>query len=478
MPHRFSRGLIVVAGLMVTTLGRNAEANPTVHADQPNTGPFVVLLPVNLASADRIPHVAPNPTRLAPTITPTDQPPEPTPEPTPGLTYWRDVMPVLAQECTACHYTGGIGPMPLTSYEDAKSSAFSILRVMEERLMPPFPPDPSAALPLDDPRIMSDQDRATLMSWVEAGAPEGDPATAPQIPPPTDYGPPSDVTDIGVEYMPSMDSMDDYRCFVVDPHFLQDTELSMVDLEPTNNAMFHHGILYLATPDLIGDAEARDRAEPGPGYTCFGGPGINSDEWVAAEAVGSPAKPFPNNTAKVIPAGSRFVLQIHYNTMNGMGVDRTKVRMWRTEAPVGRAPRDLRMANFTFLIPAGAPSYTATVSTDIRPNGFPNKPGPIWQVWGHMHMLGARFSLDLIRANGASQRLLHIPHWDFHWQGVYNLATPIRAEAGDRLLMTCVWDNSPENQPVVGGVRQNPRLVHWGEGSLDEMCLGGVTFTD
>ena len=54
----------------------------------------------------------------------------------------------------------------------------------------------------------------------------------------------------------------------------------------------------------------------------------------------------------------------------------------------------------------------------------------------------------------------------------------MRLEAGDRVEMTCVWDNSPENQPVVGGVKQTPRDVTWGEGTLDEMCLGGVTLTD
>ena len=37
--------------------------------------------------------------------------------------------------------------------------------------------------------------------------------------------------------------------------------------------------------------------------------------------------------------------------------------------------------------------------------------------------------------------------------------------------MTCVYDNSAENQPVVDGEKQDPKDVQWGDGSFDEMCL-------
>jgi hypothetical protein len=44
--------------------------------------------------------------------------------------------------------------------------------------------------------------------------------------------------------------------------------------------------------------------------------------------------------------------------------------------------------------------------------------------------------------------------------------------------MQCVWDNSPANQPYVNGEQVQPRTVGWGEGTVDEMCLGGFTLTD
>ncbi len=35
-------------------------------------------------------------------------------------TYYRDVLPVLQQRCQVCHRDGGIAPMALESYEQAK----------------------------------------------------------------------------------------------------------------------------------------------------------------------------------------------------------------------------------------------------------------------------------------------------------------------------------------------------------------------
>jgi hypothetical protein len=44
-------------------------------------------------------------------------------------------------------------------------------------------------------------------------------------------------------------------------------------------------------------------------------------------------------------------------------------------------------------------------------------------------------------------------------------------QPGDSVRLECIYDNSAENQPVVGGVQQQPQDVTWGEDTLDEMCL-------
>jgi len=441
-------------------------AAPTAPA--PTSDPNLPTAPPEL------PTIVPEPPTAEPTA-----PPLPTPHD--GPTYWRDAMPILRTECATCHVAGGIGPFPLASYEDAVAMAPAIREAVAAKRMPPLPPDVTRGLPVVDPRVMSDADRATLLAWLDDGAPEGDPADAPELPPVSDpYGPPDLSLDIGADYTPPAGVMDDYRCFVVDPGFRRDTELTMVDVVPTNHAMFHHGILYLALERDADAARQLDVDEPGPGYTCFGGPGVGTGEWVAAEAVGALRQPYVDGTAKVIPAGSVFILQLHYNTNNGRGQDRSRLEIWTAEQPVGRQPLDVRLVNFAFSIPPGAAEHTVTATSTVtrgQPRFGQTPEGNLWSVWGHMHVLGDRFALDLERADGSVQRLLDIPRWDFNWQGVYHLTQPVPVEAGDELLMTCTWDNTPANQPYVGGVQGPPRRVGWGEGTFDEMCLGGVTIT-
>jgi hypothetical protein len=98
----------------------------------------------------------------------------------------------------------------------------------------------------------------------------------------------------------------------------------------------------------------------------------------------------------------------------------------------------------------------------------------------HMHLLGRAISLSVTRSLSAETHCLaDIPRWDFHWQQVYQykVTDHVPLYFGDTLTLRCVYDNSPENQAVVDGVRQTPRLVTWGEGTLDEMCLAYIVTT-
>jgi hypothetical protein len=94
-----------------------------------------------------------------------------------------------------------------------------------------------------------------------------------------------------------------------------------------------------------------------------------------------------------------------------------------------------------------------------------------------MHTLGKTMRSEIWRADGQTACMLDIHDWDFSWQGSYLFEDPVRFEPGDELWMGCTWDNSPENQAVVNGMMQTPVDVSWGEGTRDEMCLGGFYVT-
>jgi hypothetical protein len=100
------------------------------------------------------------------------------------------------------------------------------------------------------------------------------------------------------------------------------------------------------------------------------------------------------------------------------------------------------------------------------------RPLRIYGVAGHMHLRGTDIRIELNPGAPRAQTLLHIPHWDFHWQDAYYLERPVNASPGDTIRVTCRFDNSPRAQPVVRGKPLAPRYVLWGEGTTDEMCLG------
>ena len=120
-------------------------------------------------------------------------------------------------------------------------------------------------------------------------------------------------------------------------------------------------------------------------------------------------------------------------------------------------------------IPAGERDVTfSTTFTSYR-----DTPLSIQGATGHMHTLGQQITTTLIHDDGTEECLLDIPDWDFEWQQAYDFLDDEWAtlSPGEQLTLSCTYDNSAENQPVVDGEQLDPVDVTWGEGTLDEMCL-------
>ena len=133
-----------------------------------------------------------------------------------ALTYHRDVKPIVDAKCAGCHTDGGIAPFPLQSYADFEDCEGMVRVAVEDRIMPPW----LAADGCNDyraDRSLTDDQIATIVDWVDQGAPEGDAA---------EEGEPLEVEDVRlsrvdvtlempVDYTAQMEP-DDYRCFLLD----------------------------------------------------------------------------------------------------------------------------------------------------------------------------------------------------------------------------------------------------------------------
>jgi hypothetical protein len=255
---------------------------------------------------------------------------------------------------------------------------------------------------------------------------------------------------------------DIYRCFVIPTNFSEDRWVAKVEYAPGDRKLVHHVLSYIDTSSA---AEALDRADPGPGYTCFGGPGFASAGGLAGWAPGVQPRVMADGVGMLLPKGANVVLQMHYNnSATENRTDRTRVALHFAKSPIDKRQRGMAISNRTFAIPPGERrhevrgSLTVPVGRDLHAN----------TIAPHMHLLGREMKVTATYPDGTVRPLIHIDDWDFNWQGNYTFAQPIPLPGGTRIDMVAVFDNSAENprQPS-----KPPRPVNWGEGTTDEMAI-------
>lgn len=401
----------------------------------------------------------------------------------PEISYYHDIKPILDSHCVACHGPDGLrSDFPLTSYEEVLPVRDLVNWEVQDGTMPPWKASPDCNNYQDDHRLSDDQ-IAAFQAWVEADSPAGDPAKAVAGP-----APPSGElsrVDLRLEmpepYTPT-GIPDDYRCFLIE---WPEDELRYVSgfrAVPGNNQVVHHVIAFLIPPGKGDVYRDYDADEEGPGYTCFGGPGaLGADtdigaEWLGGWAPGGQAN--ENNGELGIPVqpGSLVVLQVHYNLRGPVETpDQSAIEM-RIEDEVGEVATIMPWTNPDWVMRSNMPipardrqvshGFAFDPTTFFGGDGFTIRAASL-----HMHLLGRKARASIQRQAGEEDCLLEIPDWDFNWQRMYSLETPVDFHAGDKLALECEWDNSPDNQPIIEGQRQPSRSVNWGDGSFDEMCL-------
>ncbi|CUR61630.1 conserved exported hypothetical protein [metagenome] len=308
---------------------------------------------------------------------------------------------------------------------------------------------------------------------------------------------------------------DDYRCFLLDPELQKDTWLTGTQVLPGNPEVVHHVILFRVPPEQVEAAEAKDAAEDGEGWTCFGGTGLdpfqNVDDaaWIGAWAPGGKESVVKPGYGMRMAKGSRIVMQVHYNLLAGVAPDTSAAQL--RLAP-GKRPYQ---ALHTMLLPApvelpcrakhddgplcerdasladvkerfGAEGNTADLlhilcGTKPEPGEVQScvrtlaEPMTIHGVGGHMHLLGRSITIEVNPGTPAAKTILDIPVWDFDDQGSTPI-DPIRLDAFQQVKVTCrhvQWLR--DRLPAFDG--QPDRYVVWGEGTTDEMCLGLLQIT-
>jgi peroxiredoxin len=362
------------------------------------------------------------------------------------VTYAADVAPILMEKCQACHRPKQAAPFALLTYDDARRWAASIREVVDDRRMPPWHADPRFGH-FENDRSLSPRQRATLLAWVDQGAPLGDPK---DLPAPKTWadgwsvGEPDAVFTIPEQTVAAQGEVA-YQYFRVPTNFTEDKWVQSIEARPGDRSVVHHIIVFLDRGD-----GRRDGGEHLGGYAPGDMPSI-----------------YPPGTAKLIPAGANLIFQVHYTPNGKVRTDRSSAGFIFAKAPPTRRAITHGIANNRLRIPPRESNQAVdshwTTRRDVQLLSF----------MPHMHLRGKDFRYTVAFPDGREEVLLSVPAYDFAWQSYYRLARPLDLPTGTRVDCLAHFDNSPGNP-----YNPNPdEEVRWGDQTREEMMIGYVDYT-
>jgi len=369
-------------------------------------------------------------------------------------TFTKDIAPIFQEKCEACHRPDSIAPMSLKTFSEVRPWVRSIKSRVEARNMPPWQIDRSVGVQkFKNDRSLSDDQYATVMKWIEAGAPQGDPKDMPTPPRFTEgwqLGEPDMVVELpevripatGTDYFPTPSLTLDLK---------EDRWIRAIEIRPSNRAITHHSVIFSANLSAMGAMSSTGMFDV-----------------LGVWAVGTPPTVYPEGTGRWVRKGQMLRTNLHYHPNGTPQVDRTRVGLYFGKGEMKKEVAAALAGNVTFSIPPNAPNF------ELRSVYMVDQDINIVSFFPHMHLRGKDMKMTATFPDGRQQTLLNVPAYDFNWQLFYYPKTKVPLPRGTRVDLVAHYDNSAAN-------KHNPdpsRAVTFGEASTtSEMMFGMFEFT-
>jgi copper type II ascorbate-dependent monooxygenase-like protein len=390
-------------------------------------------------------------------------------------TFSKDVAPILYKNCASCHRPGEIAPMSLLTYEQARPWVKSIREKVLTGQMPPW----HAAEPhgtFSNDRRLTDADKKTLITWVDAGAPQGNPKDLPPAPQFTEgweIGKPDVVLSMLQPYAVPASGTIEYQDFNIPTNFTEDKWVQAIELRPGNRSVVHHILAFVREPGQPAESPAYSLVVPAPrrpasrgGNAPPQGQRQGPDTLIATTAPGTNALIFEPGSALRIPAGATIRFQMHYTASGKAATDQSSIGLIFAKGSPAREIRTGSFYNTQMQVPAGATDQAVDCAIEFAEDTH------ITALFPHTHLRGKSWEYRLTYPDGRSQVVLSVPKYDFNWQTYYVFTTPLPAPKGARLEATAHYDNSVNNK-----WNPDPNVdVRWGEQTWQEMQYSGITY--
>jgi len=423
-------------------------------------------------------------------------------------TWFQDVRPIVAENCTACHQEG-YNPIVLGNPEQFGAYGKLSLEKMvgddhAPYVMPPWPsPDSKTCAPpapwLDDPRL-SDEDIDTVRRWLTGGMQLGDEATAVDVTP----VPPPMLSGDNVEFLPGPeaeipgdpDSLDYNLCFSFPLGQGVEGYIDALQIIPDPGNMIHHIIVASDPTGVTAPADGSNGVNSCPTQE------IPDTRLLFTWITNTGPMYFPPNSGLTVQPNERIILTFHYHQADEAQYDNTSIAVrWLDQKPRYRVWMDrfggahATEVNWSpvayrggwsdghFGIPSGKYNHEEvwleTWGQQDRDDGFSENEYPIWGVFPHMHYAGLDIRMDLHNVEGETQCLSHIERFDSAWQQTYLYDAPIdelpTLSPDDQIEITCHYDNTLDNDRLRDALVKDgfaePFDVTVGDKAFDEMCV-------
>ncbi len=384
------------------------------------------------------------------------------------VTYTRDIAPIIQTRCLNCHREGQVAPFALADYDQTAKHAKQIVRVTQDRIMPPWIPLPGHDKFVAE-RWLTDRELELFTIWAETGRAKGDDADLPPAPKFAEgwrLGQPDLIVKMAEPFTVPADGPDLLQNFVIPIEVSEDKLVAAIEFHPGNKRVAHHSVLFL---DASGAARRLDQATPEPGYANFGGPGFLPSGALGGWSVGNTQRPLPNGMGRYLKKGSELVVQMHYHPTGRQETDQSEIGIYFVKKPVEESLKEpatlvgsIWVANYEMDIAAGENDYQRSTSYTLPKDVI------MVGVVPHMHLLGKTMRVTATLPDTTVKTLIDIKNWNYNWQDEYYYERPFKLPAGTRLDVEAVFDNSDSNP---SNPSSPPKRVTWGDGTKDEMLF-------
>ena len=389
------------------------------------------------------------------------------------VTWAGEVASIFQGKCQECHRPNSIALMSLLTYDQAKTFAPIIKYRVENRVMPPWHINPDVGVQeFTNDRGLTEEERHTIISWVDQGAPEGDASQAPAAREFNDalvwrlesqMGSAPDLVVESEPYDLAAVTQDKWFRPTTPTGLTEEKWVKAIEIRPKDaesRRVVHHSLAFLVQQE-DGKAGLPEDVDIPFGPSLF-------MEW----AVGKAGQIFRPDTGKLMMPGFQITWEMHLYA-SGVRVPNAQVELavWFHDEP----PEHCTILS---MFDAQGPN-----SLDIPPgeiavtqgNFVLSAPARLENFQPHMHMRGKAMSMEATYPNGNREVLAFVDNFQWNWQINYVFdqdAAPLVPKG--TMITTTAWHDNTENNP------SNPdpnQWVGWGDRTVDEMAHNWVDVT-